>query len=131
MVAVWVCKPYIEAFYEYERLHHQKIDRNTVIPGDFNSNAIQDRLHGQRNHTAVVQSLGFRGLVSAYHYVTGEALGQESTATFYMYWDKTKPHHIDYCFCSEARLQQMTVLSPEQCLALAYSDHVPIPIVID
>lgn len=102
-----------------------------MILGDFNSNAAWDRLHGQRNLTAVVQSLRDRGLVSAYHYVTREAPGQESTATFYMYWDKTKPHHLDYCFGSAARLQQMTVLNPDQCLALAYSDHVPIAIAIE
>ena len=129
LVAVWACKPYIEAFYEYERLHHRKIDRNTVILGDFNSNVVWDRLHGQRNHTTATRLLQERGLVSAYHYVTSEAPGQESTATFYMYRDKTKPHHIDYCFCSEARLKQMTVLNPDQFLA--YSDHVPIAIEIN
>ena len=129
LVAVWACKPYIEAFYEYERLHHRKIDRNTVILGDFNSNVVWDRLHGQRNHTTATRLLQERGLVSAYHYVTSEASGQESTPTFYMYRDKTKPHHIDYCFCSEARLKQMTVLNPDQFLA--YSDHVPIAIEIN
>ena len=129
LAAVWACKPYIEAFYEYERLHHRKIDRNTVILGDFNSNVVWDRLHGQRNHTTATRLLQERGLVSAYHYVTSEAPGQESTATFYMYRDKTKPHHIDYCFCSEARLKQMTVLNPDQFLA--YSDHVPIAIEIN
>ena len=88
-----------------------------------------DRLHDQRNQTTVTRLLQERGLVSAYHYVTGEAQGQERTATFYMYRNRTKPHHIDYCFCSEARLKQMTVLNPNQFLA--YSDHVPITIVID
>ena len=57
LVAVWACKPYIEAFYEYERHHHQNIDRNTVILGDFNSNVVWDRLHGQRNHTTATRLL--------------------------------------------------------------------------
>ena len=33
LIGVWACKPYIEAIYEYEQMHHQKLESNSVILG--------------------------------------------------------------------------------------------------
>ena len=80
LIGVWACKPYIEAIYEYEQMHHQKLESNSVILGDFNSNVIWDRLHGKRNQTAVNIALSDKGLVSAYHYLSGEQYGKETVS---------------------------------------------------
>ena len=110
LIGVWACKPYIEAIYEYEQMHHQKLESNSVILGDFNSNVIRDRLHGKRNQPAMNIAPSDKGLVSAYHYLIGEQYGKETVSTFYLHRHIARSYHIDYCYCDPNRLMSLKVL---------------------
>lgn len=127
-MGVWACKPYIEEFFIYEKIHHQHFNRSSVIIGDFNSNACWDKFHGKRNHSAVVNALREVGLESAYHFQTGEAQGRESHGTFHLYRQKSRNYHIDYCFCDPKKIVDFRILDND-CW-LNYSDHFPIEITI-
>lgn len=124
LVAVWACKPYIEEYYIYQSINISNYTKNTVIIGDFNSNAIWDKMHGTRTHSSVVQQLAKIGLVSLYHYISGEKQGEESVPTFYMYRHINKGYHIDYCFTGENNVKNYRILHSTKWLTL--SDHMPI-----
>lgn len=71
----------------------------TVFMGDFNSNALWDKLHPSHlNHTSMVERMERHGLVSAFHHHHTVAHGKEAEKTFYHHRKEEKPHHIDYCF---------------------------------
>ncbi len=69
----------------------------TVVTGDWNSNAIWDRERQVSNHSAVIKKLAEAGMVSLYHEHFGEAHGKESQMTFWLYRDQSKGYHLDYC----------------------------------
>ena len=96
--------------------------------GDFNSNAIWDREHRERNHSVVVQQLMDLGLSSAYHFMNNEMQGEETQKTFYLHRNAEKGYHIDYCFLSPNRLISFEV--SDKNVWLEYSDHVPIVVEI-
>lgn len=65
--------------------------------------------------------------MSAYHIFFGEAQGQETRPTYYFYWQKHRPFHIDYCFVPETwatSLQSVEVGSYEGWKQ--HSDHRPL-----
>lgn len=128
LLGVWACKPYIEEFFIYEKIHHNKLNANDVIMGDFNSNACWDRQHGKRNHTEVTSSLKERGLDSAYHVIKNERLGQETEPTFCLYRKLDRQYHIDYCFCDPSRIIDFKIHT--ELNWLAYSDHFPIEVTL-
>lgn len=128
LLGVWACFPYIEEYCIYQAINIDRYTEKTVIIGDFNSNAIWDKEHGRRNHSTVVGQLKEKGLVSAYHYITQEAHGSESTATYCMYKHTDKPYHIDYCFTAPQNISDFRVLDDSDWLK--YSDHYPIIIEI-
>jgi exodeoxyribonuclease-3 len=106
-------------------------DGPTVIAGDFNSNAIWDKPGWRNNHSALVGTLHAMGLISAYHAVTGEAQGRESTPT--LYWrDRTRDgptYHIDYIFIPEAwqpSILELRVGAFDDWCGNGLSDHVPV-----
>ena len=124
LVAVWACKPYIEEYYIYQNINIDNYNHDTIIIGDFNSNAIWDKKHATRTHSAIVHELNQIGLCSAYHYVNSEEQGKESTPTFYLYRHLEKGYHIDYCFASESNIHNYRILWDEKWLKK--SDHMPI-----
>ena len=126
LLAVWACEPYIEEYCIYQAINIDKYDERTVIIGDFNSNAIWDKAHGKRSHSAVVAQLKEKYIVSAYHHLSGERHGEESKYTFYLYKHKDKPYHIDYCFTNPNNIKNFEILNGEKWLE--YSDHMPIQI---
>ena len=68
LVAVWTTKPaYIEEFYIWHLANREQINKEVIILGDCNSNAIWDNSHRKRGHLAVVEGLKKRGLESIYH----------------------------------------------------------------
>jgi endonuclease/exonuclease/phosphatase family protein len=100
---------------------------NTIIAGDFNSNRIWDSNRPVGNHTAVVELLAARGMVSAYHTFYGEAQGSESRPTLYLLKNRTRPFHIDYVFIPEAwakRLEKVVIREGAKWAGL--SDHRPV-----
>jgi exonuclease III len=124
LLGVWACAPYIEEYYIYQAINYHHYRGDTVIMGDFNSNAKWDKKHGKRSHSAIVESLEKLGLVPAYHYCAREAQGQESKNTFYLHFDKAKGYHIDHCFAAPERIVDFVL--PEEEPWLRYSDHLPL-----
>lgn len=128
LLGVWASSPYIEEYYIYQSINSDKYGENTLIIGDFNSNAIWDKEHGKRNHSAVVAELKLKNIVSAYHYITGEQAGQETQSTFFLYKHKDRKFHIDYCFLNPMHIQEFKILNSDDWLQ--YSDHMPIQVII-
>jgi exodeoxyribonuclease III len=72
---------------------------------DFNANTQWDGdCPASENFTALAGRLSELGLVSAYHEFYGEAPGQETRPTFFMYRHENRPFHLDYCFIPRAWL---------------------------
>ena len=124
LVAVWACSPYIEEYYIYQSINIVYYNDNTIIIGDFNSNAIWDKKHGVRTHSAIVRQLNEIGICSAYHYYTNEAQGSETVPTFYLYRHFDKPYHIDHCFTASKNIHSYHVVNSSRWLEK--SDHMPI-----
>ncbi len=106
-------------------------ERDTIIGGDFNNNAIWDRPGWRINHMTKVKMLDALGLASAYHAVRGEAPGEETEPT--LYWrDRTRDgptYHIDYIFMPVGwlgNIERLEVGSFEQWVGSGFSDHVPL-----
>lgn len=128
LVGVWASPPYIEEYYIYQSINIDKYTEDTILIGDFNSNAQWDKQHKERNHSIVVKELGNKNIVSAYHYFTDEKFGQETQPTFYLYRNKNKSYHIDYCFANKKHLKKFEILNIEE--VLSYSDHLPIQVLL-
>lgn len=99
----------------------------TIILGDWNSNAIWDRERQVSNHSTVIKLLTEIGLVSVYHEYFGEAHGQEQQNTFFLHRSPHKGYHLDYCAVPKSwlpRLKTVTVGAFDDWCS--YSDHVPL-----
>lgn len=57
LIGVGAADPYIEEYYVYQSIHYDKINDNTIIIGDFNSNHIWNTAQRERYHIAVVNEL--------------------------------------------------------------------------
>ena len=106
-------------------------ERPAVVTGDTNNNVIWDKPGWPMNWQATVEVLAGLGLVSAYHHVTGEAQGAETTPT--LYWRDRSRHgptyHIDYTFLPQpwlAHLANFAVGDFDEWCGSGLSDHVPL-----
>jgi len=133
LLAVWTQQansptfPYIGQFWKYLQIHKMGLSENTIICGDFNSNAIWDKWDRWWNHSDVVRELEELKYISAYHAITSEEQGKETNPTFYMYRKKERPYHIDYVFIPKNLLHEKTefeIGQPDKWLG--YSDHMPV-----
>lgn len=128
LLGVWGCNNYIEDIYTYLQIYKKQIT-NTLIGGDFNSNAIWDKKHKRRTHLKVVGELASIGLVSAYHSLTNTSAGLEKDPTYYMYRHDYRPYHIDYFFCQKEWINTSVIGRYEDWML--YSDHMPVLLEID
>lgn len=119
---------YIGQFWHYLQAHKAALGPNTIIAGDFNSNAIWDKPRRTWNHSDCVRELADLGFRSLYHHVSHEEQGQEACPTFYLHRNLAKPYHIDFVFAHQARLNGTVIDSRvgTQTDWLALSDHMPI-----
>jgi exodeoxyribonuclease III len=102
-------------------------NKNVILAGDFNSNAIWDRTSSIGNHSDVVAKLASYNIHSAYHVFFQQAQGQEMHPTFFHYRKKEKPFHLDYCFLSNNLLNKIkSVHIGDYKTWTAFSDHSPI-----
>lgn len=109
--------------------HYKRIIRKqrTILTGDFNSNTIWDRPRRAGNHSTVVKMLQAKGIDSTYHKHYKQQQGQEAHPTFYLYKNKQKPYHLDYCFASGDFMERLhSVEVGEHSDWSNYSDHVPV-----
>ena len=101
--------------------------KQTIIIGDFNSNAIWDKKHKASNHSNVVKLLEDRKIFSLYHLYNKQIQGKEQHPTYFMYRHKNRPYHIDYCFASANLVSKLkTVEIGDFAFWKTYSDHSPL-----
>lgn len=101
--------------------------KDAIIAGDFNSNKQWDHMPRLGNHSWVVATLEQLGLVSVYHAWSGEAQGEESQKTLYMYRRQEKAYHIDYCFVPCSWMKRVQSFSVGQYAQWnRQSDHMPL-----
>ena len=107
-----------------------------IVAGDLNHNVFWDKPGYRNNHRTSVDRLAQFGLVSAYHELTGEEQGDETTPT--LYWrDRKKDgptYHIDYIFLPRPWLpdiREFTIGAFEDWCGSGLSDHVPLVLDVD
>lgn len=119
----------------WKAIHHysrQIKGKQTILAGDFNSNAIWDRKSRIGNHSDVVAKLANKGIKSCYHHHHNQAHGREAHPTFFLYKHEDKPYHLDYCFASSDLTDSILNVEIGQHKDwYPYSDHVPIIIDFD
>ena len=122
---------YIGQVWKYLKINHQNID-NTILVGDFNSNAIWDVWDRWWNHTDVVKSLYDKEVNSAYHSFFNEEQGKETIKTFYLQRNINKGYHIDYCFLPKELLNKLSSVEiGDKDYWLSISDHLPMIVSFD
>lgn len=123
---------YMGQFWKYLQIHRSQLNqRNTIIAGDFNSNAIWDKPDRWWSHSDTVKELAEINIESLYHHETGEKHGHEIQPTFYLHRKESKPYHIDYVFMSKELLLRSTIEIGKIDEWLAVSDHMPLCVNID
>ncbi|MEP6845661.1 MAG: endonuclease/exonuclease/phosphatase family protein, partial [Panacibacter sp.] len=134
LFAIWANNPddpdgqYVEQVWKAINFYEDLFMNNpTMLAGDFNSNTIWDRKRRIGNHSTVVKWLEGKRIYSTYHKHYKKEQGKECHPTFYLYKNKDKPYHIDYCFISEDLLPKLqSVEIGEHASWMKYSDHVPV-----
>jgi exonuclease III len=134
LYAVWANNPddkdgqYVTQVWKaltYYKKHIKK--KNTILTGDFNSNTIWDRPRREGNHSHVVDVLATKKIHSTYHHYFTQEQGKESHPTFYLYKNKNKPYHLDYCFASGDFMEKLAIVEVGELNTWRkYSDHVPL-----
>ena len=134
LLAVWTqyadryADRYVGQACQYLHKHAGRISDETIICGDFNSNAIWDTPKREWTHRSMIADLEQAGFASLYHHQTGEQQGCETTPTFYLYRKLDRPYHIDYVFLHRAaingQLASFAIGQPADWLSL--SDHLPL-----
>ena len=132
LIATWTHTPYTEELHNFLDANASRIKGNTVMVGDFNSNASLDKPNKKRSHQEFVQRMENIGLSSLYHLYSGERQGEETTPTFYYKRYKDQPFHLDFAFANKEIVESMRIAEPDKHdFWLTLSDHMPIEIVLD
>lgn len=122
---------YMGQFWKYLQIHRDELNKNnTIIAGDFNSNAIWDKQDRWWSHTDTINELSAINIESLYHHQTCEEQGQETQPTFYHQRNEAKPYHIDYVFMSSNLLACSKIELGTINKWLPASDHMPISVTI-
>ena len=96
----------------------------TILAGDLNSST---RVSGQGvSHPQFVNRAQSMGLVSAYHTLTGESHGEETTATYLHGPKESDRFHIDYCLIPEQLIPNARLEILEGGYWEKLSDHFPL-----
>ncbi|WP_304200905.1 endonuclease/exonuclease/phosphatase family protein [Flavobacterium alvei] len=132
LLAIWTHRNnspnfgYIGQLWKYLQINKDKL-KESIIAGDFNSNAIWDEWDRWWNHTDVVNELNELGIESFYHRFTGEFQGKETKPTLYFQRNQIKPYHIDFIFGSKKFTDRIIKIEIGQFDKwISKSDHMPI-----
>jgi endonuclease/exonuclease/phosphatase family metal-dependent hydrolase len=119
---------YAGQLWKYLEIHGSALGSNSVIAGDFNSNAIWDSERPVWNHSNCVKKLADMGIQSLYHLASREAHGHEEQPTYFQFRHISRAYHIDYVFAHESLLAgkppSVTIGSADNWLNV--SDHMPV-----
>lgn len=136
VVAVWTFATPTMPSRTYRQAHEGPVRyadwiraRPTVILGDFNNNGSYAKGKPWQQLVELLEPLG---LVSAYHHVSGETYGQETTPTHFHKGVRTSPWHVDYCFVPADWSQRITRVEIGKYDDWRISsDHMPLIVDID
>ena len=138
VLAVWAQKTKNHYFYTehvwHALQHYQQLleGENVIIAGDFNSNTFWDRPKEIINHTAIVEFLKQKNIISVYHHFHNQIQGKEKHHTFYMYKKKEQPYHLDYCFASNNLIEKLIDFEVGDFETWGkQSDHVPLMVTFE
>ena len=115
-------------------LDHYKdlLDSSTILIGDFNSNKIWDYKDRVGSHSDVVNKLANLNIHSVYHKHFDMEHGEEKHPTFFLYRNRKKPYHLDYCFTSADIFSKVTnVEIGTYHKWMKHSDHSPLMVEFD
>ncbi|MEK6493595.1 endonuclease/exonuclease/phosphatase family protein [Myroides odoratimimus] len=117
---------YIGQIWKYIQINKNNLN-NSIIAGDFNSNAIWDQWDRWWNHSDVINELKEIGINSLYHHFHQELQGQETKPTFFLQRKQSKPYHIDYILGSENFINKTSTFEIADFYKwIEFSDHMPI-----
>jgi len=117
---------YLGQFAQYFERQRASLGSDALLCGDFNSSVIWDKPKDRWRHAAVVETMAEQGYVSLYHHATGEAQGQETQPTFFLYRKPERPYHIDYVFVPAALSGSATITVGAPADWIVLSDHLPL-----
>ena len=134
LFAIWAmphqdsrAKSYVGQVWAAINYYAELLDEDSILIGDFNSNAVWDHKRKVGNHTQVMNFLKERGIYSVYHQLTDTQHGQEDDPTLYLTKNIDKPYHMDYCCASQRLIGQETSIeigAYQDWIKL--SDHMPL-----
>lgn len=139
LFAIWAYNPN-DLYYKYigqvwkaiEYYEKLIVEENVILIGDFNSNAIWDKLKRRISHSMVVEKLKTLNISSAYHEYLNQIQGQEIDPTYFMYRHQDKPYHIDYCFASANLMEKLTAVDVGAYEEWTmHSDHKPLSLTFE
>lgn len=123
---IWAYMRYVEDLVVYFSIYRDYLKEKPVVIGDFNSNVIWNKEHGNRTQTVLNKEFEDAGLKSVYHELNREQQGKETQATFYMYRHNDRPFYIDYCYCDPAEVKKFEIGKFDDWAGL--SDHMPLEV---
>ncbi len=134
LFAVWAMpnkndksKNYVGQVWGAISCYKKLLNEDSILVGDFNSNAFWDNKIKNGNHTDVVNYLSDKNISSVYHKLNNVDHGKESEPTFYLVKNIKKPYHLDYCFLSDGMFSSKTKISVGTYHDwIRLSDHTPI-----
>ena len=134
LLAVWTQSTgnsydsYVVQAYRAINYYIKLLGKDSIIIGDFNSNAIwDDGDKKEATHTDLVNILSKIGIESLYHTKTNTKQGQEQDSTLYLHRKEHKRYHVDYIFSGKSwtnKLSNIEIGGFEDWIK--YSDHMPI-----
>jgi exonuclease III len=136
LIAVWACPVGTVREFNYVGQTYKALVRHprwfapglpVVLCGDLNSNTSLDAGRKVHKHSAVVDLLVRKGMVSAYHAFFSEKHGAETRPTFYFWHRQERQFHLDYIFLPCSWMERVTDVRVGTFAAWKRaSDHMPL-----